>query len=107
MTTFIFTVIAAILFEIALSMLRTKLFKLIEQSDHKNMLAKMYLPKKIFIPFIKPRWTPIKYVFKRKHKEINNKPLSKLSDLILVLYLVSWLLWVYFTLQLAIVFPYG
>ena len=105
MTSLIITGVVVLLIEIALDILRVKLFKLIEKSPHKDMLAKMYLPKNIFKPFKKPEWTPIKYVFMRKHKELNNNPLSKLSDLILVLYLISWSLWVYFILQWSVIYP--
>ena len=104
MTILIITGLALLIVEIMLETLRAKLFKSIELTTHKALLAKMYLPKNIFKPFRKPEWTPIKYIFTRKHKELNNKPLSKLSDITLVTYLISWLFWLFFALHLSVTY---
>jgi hypothetical protein len=104
MIKFIIIGIALLLLEISLEILRSKLFKKIEQSSHKDLLAKMYLPKNILKPFRKPEWTPIKYVFKRKHKELNDKSLTNLSDTLLILYLILWIGTVYFVLLLSVQF---
>lgn len=107
LTVLIITGVLIVLLEIALVTLKVKLYKQIEQTDHKDLLSTMYLPKKFWKPFEKPDWTPVKYIFKRKHIELNNKVLTNLSDLMMIIYLVSWCLTAFFVLRLSVFMPFN
>ncbi len=105
MTVLIITGLIIVLLEIALATLKVKLYKQIEQTDHRDLLSSMYLPKKFWKPFEKPDWTPVKYIFKRKHIELNNKALTNLSDLMMIIYMISWCLMAFFVLRLSVFMP--
>ena len=88
--------------EVVLQILKEKLLLLLKNSPHENLLEQMNLAKLFWSPFRKKEWTPIKYVFKRTHRTLNNKPLSNLCDLMILVYLMIWVLMLALTLKFSI-----
>ncbi|MCB1596005.1 MAG: hypothetical protein KDI76_13940 [Xanthomonadales bacterium] len=104
MTKLIITGIVVIILELILTRLKIALFKSLENSGHKDLIESMYLPKNYFKPFKKRAWEPIKYLVLRNHRVLKNKQLSKLCDLTLLVYVLSWITWFYLILLLSVVY---
>ena len=91
-----------IISEIILDQLKDKLLILLKNSSHKDKIKKMQLPKNYLKPFKKRDWSPVKYVFKRTHISLNDKAISKLCDRMLIVYLITWVLMVFYALELSL-----
>ena len=54
--------------------------------------------------FIKqmPKWSLFKFIFIREHRELNDMHVSKLSDIVLFLYVLSWVTIAYFGFHNAV-----